>query len=115
MTGTAPADVLMVHDSPARQTDLLWSFAFPLLMLFGLLYFIAWRPQQQEKKAHETMLASLSKDDAVVTTGGIHGRVVEVVGDVVVVEIAEKTRIRVDRAGVGRKVSPDGKTSEPKK
>jgi preprotein translocase subunit YajC len=115
MPDTAPADVLLLHDNAAAQPDMFWSFIVPLLMRFALLYFIAWRPQQREKKAHETMLASLAKDDAVVTTGGIHGRVLEVHGDVVVVEIAEKTRIRIDRAGVGRKVTPGANAPEPPK
>ena len=115
MFPSVAAQVLTVSDTAARQPDIVWSFVFPLLMLFGLLYFIALRPQQQEKKAQEAMIASLAKDDAVVTTGGIHGRVVEVQGDVIVVEISEKTRVRVDRAGIGRKLTPDAKTSEPKK
>ena len=83
-----------------------WTNFVMLGVVFAIVYFIAFRPQQLERDAHDKMLAALSKDDLVVTSGGIHGRIVEVEGDVLVIEIAEKTRVRVDRAAVQRKAGP---------
>lgn len=81
------------------------------VIFFGIFYVVAILPQNREKKAHEELLASLAKDDQVVTQSGIHGRIVEVQPELVVIEIAEKTRIKVDRSAIARK----GSEPAPKK
>jgi preprotein translocase subunit YajC len=93
---------LVTFDSPAVSGDL-WNGIVAFGIFFGILYFVALRPQAQEKKAHEEMIASLAKDDLVVTGSGIHGKIVEVGADTIVLEIAEKTRVKVDRSAISRK------------
>ncbi len=88
-----------------------WQPVIAFGIFFAILYFVALRPQQQEKKAHEQMLASLAKDDQVILSNGIHGRILEVQPETVVVEIAEKTRVKVDRVAIARKAG----TSAPEK
>lgn len=75
---------------------------FPLL-LGAVAWFFLLRPQQQERAAHEELLKTLSKDDRVVTASGVHGRVVEVGADTVVLEVGDKTRITFDKTAVARK------------
>jgi preprotein translocase subunit YajC len=79
------------------------SSIIPFAIVLVVMYFVAIRPQQQEKAAHEQMLAGLAKDDRVVTTGGLHGRILEINADVLLVEISEKTKVRIDRSAVARK------------
>lgn len=106
MTLPVPAEALTVFALlPAAGTggtSLLYNVV-PILLFFAIIYFIGLRPQQQQQKAHEAMLASLAKDDQVVTSGGIHGRVVEVGPEVIVMDIGDKTRVKVDRASIARK------------
>jgi preprotein translocase subunit YajC len=106
----SPAGLLVTHDAAAGQPDL-WSGVLLLGVVVAIMYFVAWRPQSQERKAHEAMIAALVRDDKIVTSSGIHGRVVDVGADTVVREIAEKTRVTVDRSAVARKAG----TPEPKK
>jgi len=72
------------------------SFA-PLVLIFVVFYFLLIRPQQQKAKEHRVMLANLKKNDDVITTGGIYGKVVALNDKVVTLEIAPNVRVRVDR------------------
>jgi len=69
----------------------------PLVLVFGVFYFLLIRPQQQKAKEHQQMLDALKKNDEVVTGGGLFGRVVVISDDVVTVEIAPKVQVRVSR------------------
>ena len=52
----------------------------PFALMFLIVYFILIRPESQKRKQFEEELNSLQKGDAVVTRGGIIGKVVEVKG-----------------------------------
>jgi preprotein translocase subunit YajC len=68
----------------------------PLVLLFGIFYFLLIRPQQQRVKAHQALVASVKRGDTVVTAGGLIGRVSKVKDDgEIMVEIAENVQVRV--------------------
>ena len=68
----------------------------PLVLLFGIFYFLIIRPQQQRMKAHQAMVAAVKRGDTVVTAGGLIGKVSKVKDDgEVVVEIADNVQVRV--------------------
>lgn len=50
-----------------------------MILLYGsigaIFYFVLLRPQQKQKKEHDTMLRSLRKGDEIVTSGGVIGEV----------------------------------------
>jgi preprotein translocase subunit YajC len=52
--------------------------AFQLILIVGIIYFVMWRPQQKQRKQHETSLAALKRGDEIVTSGGIVGEVVHI-------------------------------------
>jgi preprotein translocase subunit YajC len=81
----------------------------PLLLMGGIFYFLLIRPQQRRAKAQQALLRSVEVGDEIVTTAGVFGTVTAIddVDDVVTVEIAPGTRIRMVRAGIGRVVSDD--------
>jgi preprotein translocase subunit YajC len=72
----------------------------PLILMFGVLYFIMIRPQMKRQKEHRNMLAAMAKGDEVVTNGGIVGKVTKVGEAYVGVEISEGTEITVQKASV---------------
>jgi preprotein translocase subunit YajC len=80
--------------------DAFTGFVVPLIIVMGIFYFILIRPQLKRQKQHQKMLAAIQKGDKIVTTGGIHGLVVGVKDDVVVVKIAENTKIEVSKSAV---------------
>jgi preprotein translocase subunit YajC len=49
-----------------------------VVLILGIFYFMMVRPQQKQRKRHETTLMSLKKGDEIVTAGGIIGRVVHI-------------------------------------
>lgn len=69
----------------------------PLILVFAVFYFLLIRPQQQKTKEHRMMVANLRRNDEVITSGGIYGRVVELSEKVITLEIAPNVRVRVDR------------------
>jgi len=68
----------------------------PLVLLFGIFYFLIIRPQQQRLKAHQAMVAAVKRGDTVVTAGGLIGKVSKVKDDgEVLIEIADNVQVRV--------------------
>jgi preprotein translocase subunit YajC len=67
-----------------------------LLLMWALLI----RPQQRREKEAKAMLAQIEKGDAIVTTGGLHGRVTGLTDDVLTVEISPNVRVKVSRSAV---------------
>jgi preprotein translocase subunit YajC len=73
----------------------------PLVLIFGVFYFLLIRPQQKKLKAHQDMLAGIRRGDKVVTNGGIIGTVVKLTNDrELQVEIADNVKVRVLRSMV---------------
>ena len=68
----------------------------PLVLLFGIFYFLIIRPQQTRLKAHQAMVAAVKRGDTVVTAGGLIGKVAKVKDDgELLVEIADNVQVRV--------------------
>ncbi len=71
----------------------------PILLIFGIFYFMMIRPQQQQQKALKARLAVLKRGDKVLTAGGIVG-VVQKARDgasEIEIEIAPNVRVTVLR------------------
>lgn len=69
-----------------------------------VMWFLIIKPQMDEKREHDELVASLAKDDRVVTRSGLHARVVQVQEETVVLEIADKTRVTCDKSSVARRL-----------
>ena len=72
----------------------------PIILMFGLLYFLMIRPQMKRAKEHRKMVETLSKNDEVVTSGGLLGKIVDVEESFITVEIAEGVRVKVQKTAV---------------
>lgn len=69
----------------------------PIVAMVAIFYFLIIRPQQKQTKQLAEMRSNLKKGDKVVTSGGIHGVITNLKGDVLTVRIAEAVKIDVDR------------------
>ena len=68
----------------------------PIILIFGIMYFLMIRPQQKKMKDHRNMVEALRKGDQIVTQGGIIGKVIKVKEDgEVEVEIAKEVKVRI--------------------
>lgn len=74
----------------------------PFLLIFVVFYFLLILPQQRRQKKLREMLASLKKGDKVVTSGGIWGTVTNLDKETVTLQIADATKIRVQREHIAR-------------
>ena len=72
----------------------------PLILIFGIMYFLLIRPQQKKLKEHKAMVAALRKGDQVITQGGIIGKVYKAGETEVEVDIADGVRVRVVRSTI---------------
>jgi preprotein translocase subunit YajC len=85
----------------------------PLVLLFGIFYFLLIRPQQQRLKAHQELVSSVKRGDTVVTAGGLIGKVAKVKDDgEIMVEIADNVQVRVVKATLTEVRSKGGDKSE---
>jgi preprotein translocase subunit YajC len=76
-----------------------------LVAILGIFYFLLIRPQQKQAKEHASLLASLKKDDHIVTASGLFGRIWAVKDTTLVVEIAKDIRVEMEKSAVRRKVA----------
>jgi len=73
---------------------------FPLVLIFIIFYFLLIRPQKQKEKEHQKMLASVEKNDEVVTLSGIHGTVVNVKEKTLILRIDENVKIEIEKSSI---------------
>ena len=81
----------------------------PLVLIFGVFYFLLIRPQQQKAKETKRMLAEVKRGDRVVTGGGIIGTVTKPPRPEdreIEVEIAPNVRVVVLRETITAVINP---------
>ncbi len=69
------------------------------------VWFLMIRPQRRRMLEHQSLLASLTEGDEIVSAGGIYGRVAAVEDDAVRVEVAPGTVIRLAKGAVVRNLT----------
>ena len=81
-------------------TQLLFPVAIGLVVYFFMI-----RPQQKRTAEAKKFRETLAKGSRIVTIGGLHGLVVDLTEDTVVVEVDRGTKLRFDRSAIAREVS----------
>ncbi len=69
-------------------------------LIIGIFYFMIIRPQSKQRKEREKMLGGVKKGDKVITAGGIHGSVAGTDDKVILVEIADNVKVKMDRTAI---------------
>lgn len=88
----------------------------PLAMFAAIFYFLIIKPQKKKQKAHDEMLASISRGSTIITAGGFFGVVREILDDSYIVELCEGVKVRILKSSVMMKKSAEGEAEEkPKK
>lgn len=72
----------------------------PLVLMFVVLYFLLIRPQQKRQKTRGMMLGNLKKGDKVVTIGGMHGTILEITDDTIILRVNDVTKLTFDRSAI---------------
>src|SRR5262249_25189234 len=80
----------------------LGGFMLPLLMMFGIMYFLVIMPQQRQRKKTQEMLGAIKNGDKVITTSGIYGTINGIDGDTFILKVADNVKIRIARAAIAQ-------------
>jgi preprotein translocase subunit YajC len=98
---------LFLQSAPANS---LLGF-LPILLIFGIFYFLLFLPMQRQRKQTQKMLASLQNGNTVVTSGGIVGTIVSIdTDDTLVLRVKpDNVKLQVSRSSVSSLVSGEGK------
>jgi preprotein translocase subunit YajC len=83
----------------------------PLILIFGIFYFLLILPMQRQKKNQQKMLSALKSGDGVVTSGGIVGTIVSVADDdTLVLRVKpDNVKLQVARSSVSSLLSGEVK------
>ena len=83
---------------------MLGSPLFMIAIIFFGYYFLIMMPQKKERAERQKMLDSLKKGDRVVTTSGVHAKVVDISkgneGEVVTLECSRNVQIDFSRSAI---------------
>ncbi len=87
--------------------------AFSIFVIYGLIFLIFWfliiRPQRKKQQEVDAMQDAIEVGDSVLTTGGLFGKIVDIVNDVFIVEFGtnKSVRIPVQKAAIASVREPD--------
>ena len=97
----------------APPTGSFMRFMFPLLLAFGVFYFLIFRGQRKDKKHHAEMLTNLKRNDRVQTIGGVLGTVVDAREHEVILKVDESsnTKMRFNRSAIKEVLYADSDAS----
>jgi preprotein translocase subunit YajC len=106
--------VLTIFLQSATTPNSLLGF-LPILLIFGIFYFLLFLPIQRQRKQTAKMLAGLQNGDSVVTSGGIVGTIVAVDSDNVVLRVKpDNIKLQIARSAVSS-MAASAASSEVKK
>lgn len=66
-----------------------------MVIIFGVMYFLAIRPQRKEQKRMASLLSTMEVGDTVVTSSGFYGTVIQVSEDDCIVEFGNNRNCRI--------------------
>jgi len=89
-----------------------FTMLLPFILMFVVFYFLLIRPQQKKQKQRNLMLNQLKRGDKIVTIGGLHGTIVELTDDLVVLRVNDVTKLTFDRSAISSVTASSAAASE---
>src|SRR5438445_10322984 len=77
----------------------------PLVLIIVVFYFFMIRPQVKKQKDQKKYVEELKKGDKVITTSGIHGKIVDVAETTFLVETEGGHKIRFEKSAISLEAS----------
>jgi len=71
-----------------------------LVLIVVVFYFFMIRPQMKKAKMEKSFRETLEKGSKVVTIGGIHGRIIEVMDTAFMIEIDTNVKVKVEKSAI---------------
>ena len=105
---------LIIQESQTSFVDALLA-QLPFFLIFFIIWYFMLRPNMKKQEKVKQMQSSLKKGDKVVTIGGIHGKIIEVKTEKVVLKVSNNSEITVDNTAINRLNKPKKKDSDASK
>ena len=85
-----------------------------LIIMFAIMYFLIIRPKKQKEKKRLAMISNVRKQDKIVTSGGVHGVIVTVKENEVVIRVddAKDVKLRIDKSAITSVTVPKGEQED---
>jgi len=99
---------LLLQTAPAGSgSNPLLQF-LPIILIFGIFYFLLFMPMQRQKRQQASMLKALKNGDNVMTNGGIVGTIVAINEDeTLVLRVKpDNIKLQVARSAVSSLIAP---------
>lgn len=87
---------ILLAQAAGSQMSQISSFVMIGLM-FAVVYFLLIRPANKQRREHAALLTALKKDDEVITSGGMWGKIIALDDKVATIEIADKVKVKMLR------------------
>ena len=84
--------------APGEPNPLITVVMFGGLFLF--MYLMIIRPQRKRSKEHKSLVENLTKGDEVVTNSGILGKIAQIDGEYLVLEVSDTVALKFQRAAI---------------
>ncbi|MFQ5957700.1 MAG: preprotein translocase subunit YajC [Candidatus Brocadiales bacterium] len=83
----------------ANPPPAFWTTMVPFMLMALIIYLFILRPQRVKETARQEMLAAIKKNDKVITSGGLHGVVLNVKETELLIQIdrSKDVRVKVER------------------
>lgn len=91
---------LFTAAADGAQGQSIWGLVLPFVLMFAVFYFLLIRPQQKKQKQRTSMLNQVKKGDKITTIGGLHGTIVELTDDTVVIRVNDTTKMTFERSAI---------------
>jgi preprotein translocase subunit YajC len=91
--------IVFLQNTTGQGGNSIMSLVF-MVGIFAVFYFLMIRPQQRKQKEQVKFRDSVKKGDRVVTIGGIHGKIIEVSKETIVLEVDKGVRITLERSAI---------------
>ena len=103
--------MMPLFENAHAQTGATGSAGMELLIMVGIffliMYFMIIRPQNKRSREHKQLLASLSRGDEIVTSGGLFGKISQVEESFVRLEVQKGVELKVQKQAISS-VMPKG-------
>ena len=92
---------LIIQESQTTFFDALLQ-QLPFFLIFFVIWYFMLRPNMKKKENLQQMQSNLKKGDRVITIGGIHGKVIQVKNNKVVLRVSNNSEITVDTVAISQ-------------
>ena len=100
---------VMMAQAAQQGAGSIGGMLIPMVLVFGLFYFMMIRPQQRKEKERQKLIGNVKTGDRVIFSGGILGTVANVKEKSLVVKVADGVKMEILRGAVTSVLDKDEK------